>query len=460
MTPPPDPARLSDAEKDALILRQAALIAEQQALIAQLTARSAELEAELARLKRPGKDSSNSGMPPSRDNKPNRPNRPPRRKRGRGKGGGRPLQPDPDETVQCRLVTCPGCGGAMPEAEQKVVRRYDRIELPPPRPVVTRVELYGGRCRCCGARVMAPAPAGLEPGSPFGPGIVAWAVYLRHVHAIGYQRLSRLFADLFGLAISEGALANLLHRAKPRFDDQAAAILARLRRSRLVCSDETGARLRGRSVWEWVFQNDHYCVHVIRDSRAQTVPKAVMAGHRPAIWVSDLYGAQQGHAAQWQVCLAHQLRDCQYAIDAGDAVFAPAMKHLLLRACAIGRRRPDLKDSTLRQYRGDLERRLDRIMALTPDSADGKRLRKRYAACRDALFLFVTERDVPATNNASERDIRPSTTFRKVTGGFRSEWGADLYAGVRSTLNTARRQGLSPLQAIQNTLARQPVWTG
>ena len=154
------------------------------------------------------------------------------------------------------------------------------------------------------------------------------------------------------------------------------------------------------------------------------------------------------------------MRDCQYAIDAGDTVFAPAMKALLLRACAIGRRRPDLKDSTLQQYRGDLERRLDRIMALAPDSADGKRLRKRYAQCRDALFLFATERAVPAPNNASARAIRPSTTFRKVTGGFRSEWGADLYASVRSALNTARRQGLSPFQAIQNTVEGQPVWVG
>ncbi len=71
-------------------------------------------------------------------------------------------------------------------------------------------------------------------------------------------------------------------------------------------------------------------------SRATSVVTEVMAGHRPRIWVSDLYGAQQGHADLWQVCLAHQLRDCQYAIDAGDTVFAPRMKALLLRAVVLG----------------------------------------------------------------------------------------------------------------------------
>ena len=63
---------------------------------------------------------------------------------------------------------------------------------------------------------------------------------------------------------------------------------------------------------------------------------------------------------------------------------------------------------------------------------------------------------MPPTNNGSERDIRPSTVFRKVTNGFRSDWGSDLYAGVRSTLNTGRRQGPSAFQAIQAALSGEP----
>jgi transposase len=77
---------------------------------------------------------------------------------------------------------------------------------------------------------------------------------------------------------------------------------------------------------------------VVRRSRGADVVAEVLAGHRPALWVSDLHGAQQGHADAWQVCLAHQLRDCQYAIDAGEAVFAPRMKALLLRAVVLTRR--------------------------------------------------------------------------------------------------------------------------
>ncbi len=46
-----------------------------------------------------------------------------------------------------------------------------------------------------------------------------------------------------------------------------------------------------------------------------------------------------------------------------------------------------------------------------------------------------------------------STVFRKVTNGFRSDWGRDLFAAVRSIVNTGKRQGLSAYQAIQKALS-------
>ncbi len=79
--------------------------------------------------------------------------------------------------------------------------------------------------------------------------------YLRYQHAIGYQRLMKLFADLHGLKIGQGALAGLFERVKSSFDVQVSAILARLRQRRIVCSDGTGTRVKGRNAWERVFQN-------------------------------------------------------------------------------------------------------------------------------------------------------------------------------------------------------------
>ncbi len=81
-----------------------------------------------------------------------------------------------------------------------------------------------------------------------------------------------------------------------------------------------------------------------------------------------------------------------------------------------------------------------------------------YGKDRDSLFTLMTERGVPPTNNSSERDLRPSTTFRKVTGGFRFDWAPDFYAAFRSTFNTGRKQGLTALRPIELTLSGQSIF--
>lgn len=449
MTALPDLSQLTHEEKDVLIR---ALWAQVQAL----TVRVAELE---ARLGAPPKTPDNSSLPPSQGKKPRRAAKVARRGPRLGSlgrmGGGRALTENPDEIVAARPVRCAHCQAAFGEADQVLHGRYDKIDLPQVAPVVTRVERYAGRCRCCGGTTLAPVPEGLEPGTPFRVSIVALAMYLRFVHAISYQRLSRLLGELFGLAISEGALDAAFRRGKPAFDADVAAILARLRRARVICSDETSVRIDGRTCWNWVFQNSEVVVHVIRRSRGAGVVAEVLDGHRPALWVSDLYGAQQGHAEAWQICLAHQLRDCTYAIEAGDAVFAPRMKALLLRAVVLARRHRNLAPSTRREYRRRLECALDAVMALSPTHRDGQRLRRRYGKLRSHLFTFLDHPEVPADNNGSERELRPTATYRKVTGGFRSDWGADLFAGVRSVIGTAARRGVSAYQAIQQTLRGQ-----
>ncbi len=451
MTELPDLSQLTHEEKDALIR---ALWAQVQAL----TVRVAELE---ARLRAPPKTPDNSSLPPSKGRKPNRPERSKRHGPRPGSlgriGGGRALTATPDEIVSAKPVRCAHCKVALGDADQVLHGRYDKIDLPQVAPVVTRVERYAARCGCCGGTTLAPVPERLEPGTPFSIGIVALAMYLRFVHAISYQRLSRLLLELFGLAISEGALDAAFRRGKLHVDAEVAAILTRLRRARVVCSDETSVRIDGRTCWNWVFQNSEVVIHVIRRSRGAGVVQEVLDGHRPALWVSDLYSAQQGHAEEWQVCLAHQLRDCTYAIEAGDTVFAPRMKALLLRAVVLARRHRDLAPSTRREYRRRLECALDAVMALAPTHRDGQRLRKRYGKHRSHLFTFLDHPELPADNNGSERELRPTATYRKVTGGFRSTWGADLFAGVRSVIGTAARRGESAYQAIQQTLRGQAV---
>jgi len=91
-------------------------------------------------------------------------------------------------------------------------------------------------------------------------------------------------------------------------------------------------------------------------------------------------------------------------------------------------------------------------MVLAPGNRDGQRLRQRYGKIRSHLFTFLEHPEAPPDNNGSERELRPTATYRKVTGGFRSGWGADLFADVRSVIGTAARRGIDAFQAVRYVL--------
>ena len=427
-----------------------ALVLAQHAQIAALTARITELE---ARFGSPPKTPDNSSLPPSKGQKPNLSDRPQTPRPGHP-GVARALAEHPDRIIVARLASCPHCSHALGPADLPDVHAYDHIEVPPIHPVVTRINRHRGVCPCCHRRITAPAPEGFEPGSPFGPGLCALIIHLHVTQAIGFERLARLLAEAFGVSISEGAIANILARAEAPLLAAAVPIAAAVRASPVVGSDETSARVGGKTWWQWVLLSSTAICHLIADTRAATVVTTFMAGARPQVWVADRYAGQLGHGAVRQMCQAHLLRDAKYAIEEGCTVFAPGFRLLLLRAVAIGKRRDQLKDSTLAQYRADLDKRLDRLLSgPEPKPKAARRLFRAMRRDRADLFRFVTRRDVPYTNNACERALRPSVIFRKVTNCFRAEWGAKVYAAAASVIATGRLYGLTALAAIRAALA-------
>src|SRR5713226_1184859 len=334
-------AQFSKEELIALILAQAEVIARQTAQIEALTKQidvlMKRVEALEAELGKPPKTPDNSSVPPSQGQKPNRAERRAGKRRKGHPGAFRQLSETPDRVVETLAAACPHCDHVLCAADQSEFHAYDHIELPPIRPVVTRVHRHRGVCPCCRRGFSAPAPQGMAPGSPFGPGIVALVLHLHVTQAIGFERLAGLMAEVFAVALSEGAIANMLFRAEPKLTAAAEAIGAQVRRAKVVASDETSARVAGQTHWQWVLLSTTAIYHVIAQTRAAAVVTGFLDGAVPEVWIADRYGGQAGHGKVRQVCLAHLLRDAQYAIEEGDPIFAPAFKSLLQCAIAIGR---------------------------------------------------------------------------------------------------------------------------
>jgi transposase len=279
------------------------------ALWAEVQTLKARLAALAATPYEPHQDAHHASMPPSRTLQVHRspsPRRGARREASGGRaGGGRPRHPEPDPVMIAQAQSGPHGGGAVPAPEPHVHAVSDTIEWPPLTPIVTRVEPHGGQGPHGGPLSGAPGPVGMEPGPPVGASIERLAISLRSPQASSDARLSARFRPGCGGSIREGALATLFPRVNTRRDDRVAEMLTRLRRRRLGCRDDTGARVNGRTPWEGVFHHAEGCVQVRRPRRGHGVIQALLGDPRPPLWGSALSRAQQHHPAEpWQVCWA------------------------------------------------------------------------------------------------------------------------------------------------------------
>src|SRR3954471_23890332 len=440
------------------------LVRRQQAELAARDEKIRELEEELAQFRRPAKTPENSSVPPSRGQKANR-GAGRRRKLGpkRGHVGVSRVRSEPDVVVECRPRACAGCGQELPQSGGRRTGRSQVIELPAFAPVVIEAWQYPVACAQCGAQTAGTYPSGLEPRRTFGPGVEALLSYFHERHHVGYERLVEICRDVFGLAISEGGVENVLARLVERARPTYAAIRETVRGSPVINSDETGARVDGRTQWQWVFQTPEASYHVIAPSRGGEVIDAFLAGAEPEVWGSDLWAPQMlTSAGAHQICMSHQERDLTFAVEAdtGEArLWAIELRHVFGRAIRLHHERGQVPPETFARRRLLIENATDRLVFdryVTPKT-EAARLQQRYRVHRDSLYVFLHRDDVEPTNNSSERDLRPSVIHRKVIGGFRSAWGAEASAIRTSILATARKQGHNLFEAFLAIAGPSPL---
>jgi len=400
-------------------------------------------------LQRPDKTSRTSSKPPSTDRKGKREGSRPGGAKPGHKGFARSLAEAVDAHEAHRPAHCQHCG--LPfgdDAMGDVIGEYDEIDLPEIKPIIRRHRRMSCRCATCGKTTSAPVPQAAQ-GTPFGHRIHALALYLKSNQLFSYQRLQSVFADLFGLDISQGALMNMFKRAAPIFAAKRDDALVALRRATVVACDETGMRIEGCNGYQWVFCAPDAVVHTAGFSRAAQVVRDTMAGHQPDVWVSDRYTGQQGHGLRHQTCLAHLDRKARFVEHHGTDLIGMRLQLWFDRAFSLARDIATLAASTVKNRRRALLRDLDAILDTATDCELAQELLGQIRRARDQLLTFCDfPGKVDATNNVSERALRPSVIQRKVTNGYRAKWAADAEADLRTTVDTARLSGANPFHTI------------
>ena len=420
-----------------------ALVKELIASVRRLEAENQQLKAELGKAPPPPPTSQNSSQPPSRDVKHNLAGQRKRKKHGPPFGHARQTRAwvaEPDRIIEATVESCGHGEADLRGVEPRAVLRHQLTEVPPITPGVIETRPAAVVCPDCQQVTRGELPVGLDSGRSFGPRLAATVGYLKHEQHLSYERVTQLCQDLFGVAISEGGASALLQRAGVAAQPVAKAIGTQVAQSAVIGSDETSARVAGRTWGQWVFRSAVGGYFLIRASRGAQVIEEVMGRQHAACWVSDCLSAQlSAPAEQRQLCLAHQLRDLQRVLDHRPRLpWALALQALFREAIHLGKRRTELSSQGYARRVTEVEHRLEGLLHRHVRDACARRLQKRYRRHRAHLLVFLHCPDVPPDNNACERALRPSVIHRKVTNGFRSEWGAHAYAALATVIETAK----------------------
>ena len=425
--------------------------------------RSEHLEKELEAARRAGR---RQAAPFAKDRPQGRGGRPGRRAGAEyGRQGRRRPPTQADEThVAPAPTSCPDCGGAV--ALDRVASQYQE-DLPEVRPLVRRFDIEVGHCSQSELRpqnaddlLQRHAQLGVQLDDQRGD-VRAQLSGSRAQRVGGLQRVPALHAPLT-LSVTKGGLVQLLHRTADAAAPAYAALREQVRCSPVVTPDETGWRVNAILHWLWAFATPETTVYAICDGRGFAEAAAVLGPDFAGVLVRDGWVAYRGFKkAPHQTCLAHLLRRCKDLQAAHpDSPWAGAVQAVLRDGLALRDRSNagEISEHGLASARGRLAARLGRLIDTAPPLAAAERFAKHLANEFPAVFLFLCDPSIDATNWRAEQAIRPAVVTRKVCGGNRTRRGADTQQVLASVVRTARQRNLDPRSLITTMLcAPEPV---
>jgi transposase len=343
----------------------------------------------------------------------------------------------------------------------EIIARSQVVDIPPIVPLVTEYQAVARTCACGHVTTgHLPAEAPFQGTVQIGTNASSLLVYLNTAHHLPYQRLQLVAADLFNLPLSQGSIANKLERAAVAATPLQQTILDFLHASPFVGSDETGVRVAGKRIWEWVWQNakaSYYIISAHRDY--QTVKDSFGEGYTGCL-IHDCYSAQNNTKACWhQLCHAHLLRDLQFVVDTEHSSWAYQLQRFLLRSQRARDHiwEADFDVDIRERIIDDYYRQLEQFTSQNVVGKEAIRLQKRFRKHEEKVLYFMTTPDVPPDNNGSERAIRNAKVKQKVSGGYRSYRGAERQAILLSVIETAKKQGLGVLETIRGLMAGKEI---
>ena len=186
-------------------------------------------------------------------------------------------------------------------------------------------------------------------------------------------------------------------------------------------------------------------------------------------WKPYLKYQQARHA----LCNAHLIRELVFLVEQHQQVWAGKLLDLMLRIkqaveIAQQEQRRTLHPEQIADFEAQYQQCVAQGEQTNPPAVRVARQRgkvkqsvarnllDRLRDHREKILAFMYDFKVPFDNNLAERDIRMAKIHQKVSGGFRSENGAEAFGHIRSYISTARKNGQPVLAALVQALSGSP----
>jgi transposase len=318
-----------------------------------------------------------------------------------------------------------------------------------------------------GQRFTALFPDGVEQKTQYGNDVKAHSVYMSQFQLIPYNRLSDYFSSIVGLPVSEGSLYNFNLQAYQLLERVEDHVKIQLINEAVLHADETSIKVSGKKVWLHCVSSPLWTYLYPHKSRGTDAMEEMdILAHFTGVLCHDHLKAYFTYICLHALCNAHHLRELERAYEQDGQKWAKNMKSLLLEMNQLTKENEGALTEAqakplIKRYRTLLTQGSKEFPENV--SIPGKRGRTAQSKSRNLLnrlreyeteaLRFLTDADVPFTNNQGENDIRMSKVHQKISGCFRSMMGAKIFCRIRGFLITCRKHGVNPADALTDLFA-------
>lgn len=352
------------------------------------------------------------------------------------KGRGRSVAKHGDQVVfHDKPEKCPDCHVVLCERD---TRERTIVDAAPVKAKRVLHQYKRGQCPCCFKVYSEKLP--VLPKCLYGNQLLAQAAVMHYLHGVPIGRI----LTLLGPEVTEGGLIEAFHRLGKLCNQVVPQLIVDYRNSWIKQADETGWRTDGKGGYAWVFCSADTSIFRFGENRSAQVAHRIL-GNDPlkGYLVVDRYGGYNRINCRIQYCFAHLLRTVE---DLGEEFYDNTeVTQYVDELCAfLGEamrlRAMPITDEKYYVRAKEIKMGIQRVSLKSAKHLGIQAIQSIFIENELRLYHWVEDRRVPAENNRSEREIRPSVVARKSSYGSQSKKGAETRSAIMTVLYTIKKR--------------------